>query len=1054
MKSNVLQFVICVFITLSIRLNAQEVKIYEKQLNMKTYMFSDPSPIPQIGRLYPYSRFDGYTTKGEDKTWNMVVLENKYIKVFVCPDIGGKIWGAIEKSTGNEFLYFNHSVKFRDVAMRGAWTSGGLEYNFGDIGHIPTCATPVDYRLKKNKDGSVSCIVGALDLPSRTNWNVEIKLGKDKAYFQTKATWFNNTSLPVTYYHWMNAAAKADGNLEFLYPGNKRIGHGGELDDWPIDDSKEIAFYENNNFGIYKSYHVINAYTDYFGGYYHDDDFGFGHYGTYDDKPGKKIWIWGLSDQGMIWENLLTDTDGQYIEYQAGKMFNQAANSSTFTPFKHREFSPHDTDKMHEYWFPLKETKGMVAASKTAVLNSVRKGNQVTLYLSALENLKETLIVKNEDQILIKEQLEKSPLELYTVNFTLESHKNFEVELGAKKLYYNSKEALQNLERPLESNDAFNWNSAYGVYIQALEFEKQRRYSEALQLYLKSYKLEQGFIPTLNRLAMGYYRINKYGEALNYAKLSLGIDTYDALGNYVYGLIQNAKGNKLDAKSGFSIATNSPSYRAAAYTELAKIYFIEKNYIQSKHYLKKALIFNKYNLTASEMLAVLYRKEQKFREAKKVLSKLTYLDASNHFINSEKVFLKFADVSELTQQISNELPVESYLELALKYYNLGLTLEAVEILKLSPENPITLLWLAYLNKDKEHDYLEKALAEKVTMVFPHRVETIEVLRKFIKLNGSWKLKYYLSLIYWNKDLIQEAKELIKDCGDKPESVAFYLARAKMFSEDAVLVEKSLENAFQINKEDWRVSKERIERYLEKGKHKMALKIARKFKKKHPENVQFGMLYAKVLMKMKSYHKCIKFLQTYKVLPYEGATDGRRIYHKACIKSAYESLKKGNYKKAIELARQAKLWPKNLGVGKHYDVDERLDNSIIAFGWEQLGKYEKSLEVYEMIARHKTPNYLNEGSKLVLQLFALRKMKSDNLALKLLDAALDKSPENQYLKWAVATYKGNKNVGELQKYILNSNTFVQVYDTKYVDTGFVLLLEFIDLIKNYKVENDK
>ena len=88
---------------------------------------------------------------------------------------------------------------------------------------------------------------------------------------------------------------------------------------------EKLEKYENNDFGIYKSYHVINSYSNFFGGYWHDDDFGFGHYSDYDDKPGKKIWIWGLSDQGMIWEDLLTDNNGQYIEYQAGKLFNQAA---------------------------------------------------------------------------------------------------------------------------------------------------------------------------------------------------------------------------------------------------------------------------------------------------------------------------------------------------------------------------------------------------------------------------------------------------------------------------------------------------------------------------------------------------------------------------------------------------------------------------------------------------------------------------------------------------------------------------------------------------------
>ncbi|MBI9063466.1 MAG: DUF5107 domain-containing protein, partial [Marinilabiliaceae bacterium] len=292
---------------------AQKATVREEKMVMNTYPFFDPNPVVNPDRIYPYFRFDGYTNHSEEKEWNMVVLENDYIKVFVCPDVGGKIWGAIEKSTGKEFIYFNHSAKFRDVAMRGAWSSGGLEYNFGDIGHIPTCATPVDYVTKEYADGSVACVVGAIDLPSGTKWNVEIKLQKDKAYFETIASWFNTSDLPVTYYHWMNAAAKADGGLEFIYPGNKRIGHGGEMGNWPVDEGRNISMYENNDFGIYKSYHILNAYSNFFGGYWHDDNFGFGHYSCYDDKPGKKIWIWGLSDQGMIWEDLLTDSDGQYI---------------------------------------------------------------------------------------------------------------------------------------------------------------------------------------------------------------------------------------------------------------------------------------------------------------------------------------------------------------------------------------------------------------------------------------------------------------------------------------------------------------------------------------------------------------------------------------------------------------------------------------------------------------------------------------------------------------------------------------------------------------------
>ena len=58
--------------------------------------------------------------------------------------------------------------------------------------------------------------------------------------------------------------------------------------------------------------------ADYWGTYWHRDDFGLAHYSPKEDKLGKKIWIWGLSRYGMVWEDLLTDIDCQYSEVQSG----------------------------------------------------------------------------------------------------------------------------------------------------------------------------------------------------------------------------------------------------------------------------------------------------------------------------------------------------------------------------------------------------------------------------------------------------------------------------------------------------------------------------------------------------------------------------------------------------------------------------------------------------------------------------------------------------------------------------------------------------------------
>jgi len=183
-----------------------------------------------VSPFYPYFVFDGYTDKGIAKDWKVVSLENEFISVKVLPEVGGKVWGATEKSTGLDFVYLNKVLKFRAIGIRGPWTSGGIEHNFGlDLGHAPWTSSPVDYLLKENTDGSVSCIVGGMDLASRTQWRVNIRLPADKACFETYSIWYNPNPLHDAYLSWENAGFKATDDLQFFFPGNHYIGHDGSL---------------------------------------------------------------------------------------------------------------------------------------------------------------------------------------------------------------------------------------------------------------------------------------------------------------------------------------------------------------------------------------------------------------------------------------------------------------------------------------------------------------------------------------------------------------------------------------------------------------------------------------------------------------------------------------------------------------------------------------------------------------------------------------------------------------------------------------------------------
>ncbi len=178
----------------SLQLHGQQATILEERRTIPTYPFSDPDPVPMVARnpaLYPYHAFDGFSAKAEGREWTLVQLENDYLKVFVLPGVGGKVFGAVEKSTGHEFLYMNDALKFRRIALRGPWTSGGIEFNFGIIGHTPSTASPVDYLLRRDADGSVTCFVGTMDLPSRTRWTVAISLPRNGAYLETRPFWYN-----------------------------------------------------------------------------------------------------------------------------------------------------------------------------------------------------------------------------------------------------------------------------------------------------------------------------------------------------------------------------------------------------------------------------------------------------------------------------------------------------------------------------------------------------------------------------------------------------------------------------------------------------------------------------------------------------------------------------------------------------------------------------------------------------------------------------------------------------------------------------------------------
>ena len=970
-------------------------RIEEKQEVLKTYPFSDPDPVPifarssqwgQGARLYPYFFFDTFSAEGVDKPWTVVRLENPFLSLAVLPQVGGKVWGATEKSVNREFLYTNHVLKFRQIALRGPWTSGGIEFNFGIVGHAPSTATPVDYFLRRNPDGSVSCIVGGTDLPSRTRWSVAIRLPKDKAYFETDGAWYNPTPFSQSYYYWSCAAIKTADDLKYIFPGRFQIGHDYSvpLKPWPVDEQgRDLSWYRNNNFGGSKSYFTVGEYSDFYGAWYQDSDAGFGHWALYDDMPGHKVWIWDESRAGEIWVDLLTDNDGQYSEPQAGRLLNQS---------DHEFFKPNAADRWQEIWFPYKDIGPMAKSSPYGVLSVDASGGSFKVGIFALQALDEDLVVSTAKKELYRERVKLKPAKALKRVLSLDpSGEKFTVAVG-NKLVYQSDPAASDLARPLRFKSV-DETTAEGLYQSGARLEKERMYPEALQKYLACLAKEPLHLRALVRTAELYTRRGEYQKALPFAQKALENSMYDPEANYVFGVVSRRLGNLVDAKETFGWAARSMEFRSSAYVQLAEICLLEKNFGQAVEYGRRAVDFNKFNIGAYDTMATAFRKMNRPEEARKILGQVLDIDPLDHLARFEAYLLSPSqkNLDAFKSLVRNELPHENYLEMALFYIRAGCDDDAIALLKNAPGQATVFYWLALLLLEKSAEesktYLDKASEFSPALVFPFREEEIPLFMwAMSERPQDWKPKYYLGLIYSAKGRIEETQKLFEQC-DSADFAPFFLARGSLYRKLAP--QKALadfEKAVQMDEKNWRSWHTLIDFHLRQAKRENALEDARKAVGLFPEAVPIRIDLVKALMATGGYEEAADILDHVEALPYEGASEIHGLYAETHLQLGLQSMKKGNWTQAVERLEKSKEYPERLGTGKPFDPDLRKQDYLELVCFEKLGQKDRAQEALKSVSDYTLKNLESPSPNSYYGGLALRRLGDWNKAQRILARA--------------------------------------------------------------------
>ncbi len=924
--------------------NPSGASVSETRETVRTYPFSDPDPVPifarssmgsQGTRLYPYYFFDGFAARAEDRDWTVLRLENPHLSVAVLPEVGGKVWGAKDKAAGREFLYTNHVLKFRQIALRGPWTSGGIEFNFGVVGHAPTTATPVDYLTRRNPDGSASVVVGSLDLPSRTRWSVTVTLPKDASRFETNARWANPTPFDQSYYAWSCAAIRTADDLHYVFPGRYFIGHDYSVpfEPWPVDRAGlDLSVYRNNASPGSKSYFTVGEYADFYGAWYETSDSGFGHWARPDEVPGRKVWIWDQSRQGAIWVDLLTDRDGQYTEPQAGRLYNQS---------DHESFPPGRVDAWRELWFPYGGIGPMVQASPWAVLGAKAAAGKTALGLYALEPLNEEVVVVSAGREILREKIALPTGKTWLREIELAAGTPFQVAVG-DKLAYDSDPAARRLERPLRFRNPEE-GTTEGLFLSASRLEKERQYGPALEKYEAVAARDSLHVRALARIAGLRARRGEDEKALESAGRALGTAMYDPEANFFYGVAARRLGRLVDARETFGWAARAGEFRAAALTQLAELSLQEKDAAEAIEYARRALTAAPEDSAAWDVLAAALRRAGRTAEAEAACRSVLAFDPLDHLARFETYLAapSGASLAAFKAPIRNELPHETFLEMAMFYVRNGLPEDAVTLLKNAPEHPEIALWTAYLLREaapeESRTALDRAVSFSPRLVFPFREESIPVYRWAMERRpDAWKLRYYLGLIFWGKGRMAEAEELFSGCDGADFGPLFMARGALREAKDPSRARTDYERAVSLDGADWRARHALVNFHLRRYAAGDALAAARTAADRFPEDGPLRVDLVKSLMASDLYGEAAGILGEIVALPYEGASEIHGLYVETEIRLALDKIRGRDFAAAVVHLDHSKEYPERLGTGAPFDPDVRLQDGLAALCLDKLG----------------------------------------------------------------------------------------------------------------------
>ena len=766
-------------------------RVWEAPLVIPTYDLNPPNPYPALldwqrrkwRPVYPYPFLDSLGTEKTNKSWKAVYLENEYLKVTVLPELGGHVYQIFDKTLKRDIIYSNPVMKYAMVALRGAWVSGGIEWNFPD-GHTLTTVAPIDYVIRTEPDGSAAVAVGDTERVQGMQWQVILRLRPGTRVLESEVTLNNRRAVPGRYWYWSTAGAPAAPDLRFNYPMREAYPHAfWPVFKFPIEKGVDIGrFSEVPNF---LSLFARDSKRDYFGIYYEKSDWGVVHVADHRELPGKKTWTWGTDDNGDIWVDKLTDGGGQYVEFQGGRFETQ---------MEHQFIAPHRVEHFFEYWYGVGQMGGpWNEATRDAAVRINLQGSRAHISVAANRRFDQVgLTLVNGEKQIHAGRVDLEPAKIYTTTIEVPAPgQPLELILksqdGRVLLWYRTDSPVDNnpdfkpATRPIP--DPKNSTSAEQSYVEGLAFDKKSKEREARAAYLEALQRDPGFAPAHIGLGLSFYRSGEYEVAKKHLETALvrNKDAGDA--HYYLALVQRALGQTSEAEDHLLWLVRSGYRESLARYVLGEIALARGNTKAALEHLQQAVMLDPRDLKARTVLAVAERLDGKLQPAltriNQVVNELPidYLALREQYlINKAAGNAKNEKLAadQLRHLLSRE--PDAVLELAFDYVAIGRRREAIDVLDDAIKNgpsgilavdksrihPMLFYTLGYLygqagDRERARNQFALGMKGEPAFVFPHRVEEIDVLRAALAANpNDGRAAYYLGNVLASKNRDKEA----------------------------------------------------------------------------------------------------------------------------------------------------------------------------------------------------------------------------------------------------------------------------------------------------------